>query len=120
MTERRHHRRVPTVLQATWHGLSGDQPCRVTDISWGGCFVQALASPRIDHAASITVTLGGADVGFRGRVRYVEPLMGFAIQFERLTGVEIEALRAVLGDPSVSVRGSVTQMATVPPLGARA
>jgi hypothetical protein len=100
MTERRSNPRVALVLDATWHGLSGASSCRVTDISLGGCFIQSLSAPAIDDDASIRVTVGDAPVGVRGRVRYIEPNMGFAIKFDGLSDAQARAIRAALdGQP---------------------
>ena len=98
MNERRSDRRVALVLDASWHGLSGSSPCRVTDISRGGCFVQTLSAPSIDDDASIRLTVGDASVGVRGRVRYIEPRIGFAVKFDGLSDEQARAIRAVVGD----------------------
>jgi hypothetical protein len=102
MTERRSDPRFALILDATWHGLSGGASCRVTDISRSGCFVQSLSSPSIDDDARISVTLGNAAIGFRGRVRYVEPYMGFAIKFDGLSEAQTQAMHAVLGAQAAS------------------
>lgn len=97
MTERRQEPRVATVLDAVWGGHSGGGPCRVTDISWRGCFVQSVFGPVAGNETSVTVTLGNTSVGFRGRVPYVEDRMGFAVMFDELTADQQRALSSVLG-----------------------
>jgi hypothetical protein len=99
MTDRRQAPRIPVVLDATWNGRSGATTCRVTDISWRGCFVQSLAGPVAGDDASIVVMVGNEEIGFRGRVPYVENHMGFSMEFDVLTSAQIEAMTSVLGAP---------------------
>jgi hypothetical protein len=99
MADRRKEPRIPVVLEATWHGHSGGGQCRVTDMSWHGCFVQATFGPGAGDDTNITVVLGNESVGFRGRVPYVEQRMGFSLQFDGLTPEQIQAMSLVLGAP---------------------
>ena len=97
MEERRREARVPSVLDAIWHAQSGASRCRVTDLSWHGCFVQSVALPGYDDETSLTISVGNTDVRIRGRVRYVEPLMGFGFGFSEVTDRQLDALAAVIG-----------------------
>ena len=96
MKERRQEPRIPCVLEATWDGQSGRQPCRVTDLSWHGCFVQSVYAPALANEATVTVTLGGDRVGFRGRVQYVEPRMGFGVVFDTISFPQATAMALIL------------------------
>jgi hypothetical protein len=46
-TERRRDPRVPVALHGRWTDPDGAHPCRITNLSRGGCFVECdvLASP---------------------------------------------------------------------------
>jgi hypothetical protein len=100
MTERRLDRRIATVLEATWKGVSGAQPCRVTDISSGGCFVQSTVAPVVEAETSVAITLGGGTISLRGRVLYVEPRMGFCIRFDEMSHGQADVMAAISGEPA--------------------
>ena len=102
MMERRQEPRVACVLEAIWDGQSGTQPCRVTDLSWHGCFVQSWYAPAVANEAVVTVTLGGDRVDLRGRVRYVEARMGFGLMFDTISFHQATAMGLVLCEPAVA------------------
>ena len=97
MTERRREPRVSKVMDATWHALSGAASCRVTDISWQGCFVDARTVATVDDEAILSVTFGEKTIDLRGRVRYAEPRIGFGMCFDALTETQRDAMRPLLG-----------------------
>ncbi|MEZ5319555.1 MAG: PilZ domain-containing protein [Vicinamibacterales bacterium] len=83
--ERRRHIRYRHPLEAVWQGASGASRCRLSDLSAGGCFVQSLATPASGELTALTLSLGdGRLLAVTGRVAYVEPGMGFAIEFTGL------------------------------------
>src|SRR5689334_1267545 len=96
MTERRTQPRIAKVLDATWHALSGNAPCRVTDISVQGCFVDAVLAPQVNDETDVTVAVGDTLIRLQGRVRYVEPRLGFGLRFNALTEVQRNELRPIL------------------------
>jgi hypothetical protein len=98
-SDKRKHPRVSKLLEAKWSGASGGSPCRIADISWGGCFVQTVAMPAIGEAAALTVKVGDREVTLTGSIVYREPSIGFAVRFDPLTGEQIDVLRELLGDP---------------------
>jgi hypothetical protein len=51
----------------------------------GGCFVQSLAMPQQGETTVVTLSLAGREVTLNGVVVYVEPGMGFAVQFKDLS-----------------------------------
>jgi PilZ domain-containing protein len=92
MTERRQNPRVTTVLEATWHGQSGNAPCRVTDLSARGCFVETVYAPPIGDDTDVTLTIRDARVRFRGQVRYVEARLGFGVALDVQSDEQRDAL----------------------------
>jgi hypothetical protein len=105
MNERRQHPRLTQPLEGTWRGRSGNASCRISDISWGGCFIQTYTAPSVSERTVITVTmpLHERAVEIAGVVLYVEAAMGFSVLFDRLTADQIDALTDVLGEPPESV-----------------
>jgi hypothetical protein len=104
MDDRRRYQRLNTPLDGTWRGQSGASPCRITDLSWSGCFIQTLSAPAMHARTVVTVTIGELKVDFAGKVVYVEQALGFAVEFDKLTTDQIEALTGLLGKPPSSVR----------------
>jgi hypothetical protein len=100
--EKRRFPRLSKPFDGTWRGASGGSPCRLTDLSLGGCYVQSLATPTKGEETTVTVIFGdGHTMSFVGSVVYTEPNMGFAVEFRPMTksqvqelGILIDALRA--------------------------
>ncbi len=103
MDERREHPRLKKPLDASWRGHSGASPCRIADISWGGCFVETLALPSVGEETTVIVPVRGATIEIRGRVGYIERTMGFSVTFDRLAPGQIDVLTDLLGEPPASV-----------------
>jgi len=79
IAERREHPRLDHLsFQGTWVGAG---PCRISDVSLSGCFVNSLASPLPGDETSIALAIGDHTFTMKGRVIYVEPGLGFALQF---------------------------------------
>jgi hypothetical protein len=87
---------------ATWRGAGGGSVCRIADISWGGCFVQALAQPAIRERTEIMARIGDRDITLNGSVVYVEAPFGFSIEFDPLTEEQITVMKELLGEPPAS------------------
>ncbi len=99
--EQRRFPRLSRPFDGTWRGASGASPCRLTDLSLGGCYVQSRATPIKGEETTVTVVFGdGHTMAFTGTVVYADPGMGFAVEFTPMTtdqinahGVLIDALR---------------------------
>ena len=98
MEERRRYPRLTLPLEGSFLGRSGGSPCRISDISWGGCFVQTVARSSIGQRTIVTVPTAGGTVAVSGTVLYVEPSMGFAVKFDRLSTEQVESLSEILGE----------------------
>ena len=95
--ERRLHPRVARPFEGTWTGAAGTTRCRIADISTGGCFVQTLALPATGETTSVTIAIGTSHaITFTGTVVYVDPGMGFAVQFTPLATGNADELRRLL------------------------
>ena len=100
-SERRRYQRLIRPLEATFRGGSGATACRIGDISWGGCFVQTVASMHINERTQISLRTGENVLTLDGLVVYVEPGIGFAVQFDPLTPEHVRVLRDLLGNPDL-------------------
>ena len=92
-TERRRYARVSQPFDGSWRGASGATKCRLSDISLGGCFVQSLALPTPGETTVISIAIGpDHSLTFTGRVVYVDPGMGFAVQFHEIRQPDVDEL----------------------------
>jgi hypothetical protein len=95
-----HQRRYPRIgkpLEATWSGASGGSNCRITDISWGGCFIQTPAEPAIGEPTRVSAMINDREVILTGTVVYLERAIGFAVEFDQLQPAQIDVLGDLLG-----------------------
>jgi hypothetical protein len=79
--DRRHHERLKGPFDGSWDGSSGMRSCRITDLSAGGCFIDALASPEVGTDVNITIELDGRKFSVPATVAYVDRVQGFAVRF---------------------------------------
>lgn len=83
-SERRRFPRLAHPFDGTWAGASGASRCRIADISEGGCFVQSLAMPTAGEMTEVSILIGSESLTLPGDIVYVDPGMGFAVQFREL------------------------------------
>jgi hypothetical protein len=91
---RRSEERVPTNLQVTWTGITGEHDGRIEDLSLGGCFVNT--SGWVDEGEIVVVKTElrpGHWLDLRGQVTSYQIGIGFGLLFSFLTNEEEEALR---------------------------
>ena len=79
--ERRTFKRLMGPFEGGWDGASGMRDCRVTDLSRGGCFIDAYASNPVGARITARVRLDGRDFQLRSEVVYVDRVQGFAVRF---------------------------------------
>jgi hypothetical protein len=94
--ERRKYGRLTQAVDGSWRGASGQTRCRIGDLGVGGCFVQSQAMPQKDEATVVSVELGGQTLALPGTVVYVEPGMGFAVQFTALSSNDLAKLKELI------------------------
>lgn len=89
MSERRHDARIAGPFEGHWHGGSGANEVRISDISLGGCFVETMLHPVVGEETDVTVLFADSQsITLQGRVAYVYPGIGFGIAFRPLTADE--------------------------------
>jgi len=98
-SDQRKYTRITKPLEATWRGASGGSPCRIADISWGGCFVQVMVEFAIRERTEIVTTIGDNEITLTGSVVYLERPLGFSMGFDPLTHEQIDVLKEMLGQP---------------------
>jgi len=97
MAERRQHVRVVGPFEGHWHGGSGATECRISDVGLGGCFVETVLQPGQDEETDVTIRFSdGHEITLPARVIYVDPGVGFGVQFRSLTPDETETLKKYL------------------------
>ena len=101
--DNRKHPRIARPLEARFIGSSGGSPCRVADISWGGCFVQCLAEARVGERTVVTPTINGGAVDLPAVVVYRVHGIGFGVQFDPMSQEQVDALHGLLGEPPPGV-----------------
>ena len=79
---RRTHERLRGPFDGSWDGASGMRTCRITDLSAGGCFVDALASPEAGSRTNISIEFDGQTFVVPATVAYQDKIQGFALRFE--------------------------------------
>ena len=82
MEDRRRYRRVTGPFDGSWDGSAGARDCRITDLSAGGCFIDAFGVQQAGTEVTITVAVAGQQFTLTGRVVYVDRLQGFGVQFD--------------------------------------
>jgi len=80
-TNRRHHERLQGPFDGKWDGSSGMRTCRITDLSAGGCFIDAMAAPDVGTNTQVTIELDGRAFTVPATVAYVDKVQGFAVRF---------------------------------------
>jgi hypothetical protein len=80
-TNRRAFKRLPGPYDGGWDGASGMRDCRITDLSQGGCFIDAYASNPVGAVINTEIRLRGQVYRLRSEVVYVDRIQGFAVRF---------------------------------------
>ena len=79
--ERRSYKRLSGPYDGSWDGASGMRDCRITDLSPGGCFIDAYASTPVGARITTDIKLSGQSFRLRSEVVYVDRVQGFAVRF---------------------------------------
>ncbi|HSG01263.1 MAG TPA: PilZ domain-containing protein [Vicinamibacterales bacterium] len=97
--DRRKHPRLIGPFYGHWTLAAGpDTPCRVGDISLGGCFIHSQTTPRAGQQVTVTVDQGdGMPVSLSGQVVYEEWSDGFALKFGSMNATQLGALKELMG-----------------------
>jgi hypothetical protein len=80
-----------------WRGASGATSCRIADISLSGCFVESLSAPPAGEEVIVSIRFKEAiSLSLRGRVVYVDPGIGFGVQFLELPEADARQLKRLI------------------------
>lgn len=90
--ERRAHVRLTGPFEGSWDGASGMRECRLTDLSTGGCFIDAYASQPVGARIVTEIRLAGQVIRVPAEVVYVDRVQGFAVRFLDADSAAREAL----------------------------
>lgn len=96
MQERRQHKRITKPFDGSWNGASGAAPCRIGDVSLGGCYVHTRAVPAVGEETTVTIAIGSHQFSFRGHVVHTDPGMGFGVRFVGISASDYERLAQLL------------------------
>lgn len=95
-SERRSYKRLTGPFEGGWDGASGMRECRVTDLSQGGCFIDAYASNPVGAVINTEIKVGGQQFTLRSEVVYVDRVQGFAVRFRDNDPVVLKAFLETL------------------------
>jgi hypothetical protein len=91
--ERRRARRLTVPLEGGWDGASGRRPCRIADLSTGGCFVESFSLPGVGERVKVTIDLpDGHAITAVTEVTYAFPSIGFGGRFIDLSAEDRQVL----------------------------
>lgn len=79
--ERRGAARLVGPFEGSWDGASGMRDCRITDLSVGGCFIDAYASQPVGAKIGVELKVHGQSFRLSAQVVYVDRIQGFAVKF---------------------------------------
>ena len=90
MDERRSQERLEVCLDAVW---DGNRTVRITDLSEGGCFVDAIGDTLVGELLTFQIQLpDGNWLALTGQVAHFMRPVGFGLRFVELTDEQREHL----------------------------
>lgn len=90
MDERRSQERLEVCLDAVW---DGNRTVRITDLSEGGCFVDAIGDTLVGELLTFQIQLpDGNWLALTGQVAHFMRPVGFGLRFVELTDEQREQL----------------------------
>ena len=98
MDDRRSKPRLDVSLDAVWHGESGRQSARVTDLSEGGCYLDTVGEVMKGEIVAFRILLPDDDdwLYLEGEVKHHRPGRGFGVQFVDLNEEQTDKLLMLL------------------------
>ena len=97
MDERRSKPRLSVHLDAVWDSSEERHSARVTDLSEGGCYLDAVGEVMVGEIVAFRVLLPDDDwLYLEGEVRHHRHGVGFGVQFVELNEEQTENLRRLL------------------------
>ena len=103
MAEKRRDERVSLPLEARCEGLSGKYTARLSDLSFGGCYVETLALVAVGERIRFEIQLPtGRWLPLNGEVVYHQQNLGFGVRFTELSELDHEMLAHIIEYGSAS------------------
>lgn len=97
MDDRRSRPRLSVHLDAVWHGGEERHSARVTDLSEGGCYLDAVGEVMVGEVVAFRVLLPDDDwLYLEGEVRHHRHGLGFGVRFIDLNEEQTEKLLRLL------------------------
>ena len=81
-THRRRWPRQPVTVECHIEGVSGRASIRLSELSWGGGYVDTSADFTAGSPVRLVMILDGNEATVSGRVVYTHPGMGFGFAFD--------------------------------------
>jgi len=92
--------RKSVAIEIILESAVGRRPSRLSDISLGGCYVEAINNYRKGELVSFELqTETGETLVFTGEVKYVLDGFGFGMKFTELTPRQIAYLKRLISSP---------------------
>lgn len=102
--ERREHRRLQLVLEASWEGSGSRSLARTTDISLAGCFIDSQGEVAVGEVVNIKlISSDGNYIAVQGEVMYLQRGVGFGVRFTKISDADRLRLDALL-NPDLQTR----------------
>jgi hypothetical protein len=91
--ERRKDQRHPLVLDLRLTAASGKSEARLSDLSFGGCYIDSICNTSIGEEISFEISVPWLQwVPFRGTVAFAHPGLGFGVSFAPLNSIQEEVV----------------------------
>jgi hypothetical protein len=98
MEEKRTDPRFDVNLTARWQGSTGNQTVRISDLSYGGCYVDTIVRVIVGETLSLQLLVtDGSWFELHGVVVYQSPGMGFGVRFVNLNQAQHQQISRLLG-----------------------
>jgi hypothetical protein len=108
MEEKRTNLRFDVCLTARWQGSTTNQTSRISDLSYGGCYVDTIVRVIAGETLSLQLLLpDGSWFELQGVVAHESPGLGFGVRFVNLNERQRQQLSRLLGVPEPSPPESI-------------
>lgn len=92
------HERQAILTEIELESASGKREARISDLSYGGCFIDTIVTARVGEEITLRLRSESANpVELSGHIAYILDGFGFGIQFGELTDSARAGLSQYLG-----------------------
>lgn len=95
----REQERIPLNLDVVLDSSSGKHEVRISDISFGGCYVDTIAPAAEGEPVTLKIQIPESEetIAFTGTVAYSMERFGFGVRFTDLTDQQKAFLESMIG-----------------------